>query len=120
MRATLTTICIVLGICIFVAGCNDTTAKLPTWGSQDQVAAENEYDYEYDYDDEEYYGCEQDYYADSEYYDGEYYDDESYDYYDDESYDDEYYSEYDQSGYVAYEPCEHGYWYPHEECDYSD
>ncbi len=110
MRATLTTICIVLGICVFVAGCNDSSANLFNWGKQDQVAAESEYDY--DYDEEGYYGCEEEYYADGESYDGEYYDSESYE--------DEYYSEYDHSDYVAYEPCEHGYWYPHDECEYGD
>ena len=83
MRATLTAICIVLGICVFVAGCNDSSAKLPTWGAQDQVAAESdyEYDYDYEYEEEGYHGCEEEYYADGEYYD-------------DGSYDDEYYSDY--------------------------
>ncbi len=103
MRATLTTICIVLGICVFVAGCNDSSAKLPTWGAQDQVAAESDYEYDYDYNEENYYGCEEEYYTDGEYYGGESYGSESY-------------SDYSQVEYVAYEPCEHGYWYPHEEC----
>ncbi len=94
------TISIVVGIYAFGAGCNSSSANRFNWGKQDQVAAESEYDY--DYDEEGYYGCEEEYYADGEYYG------------------DEYYSEYDQSDYVAYESCEHGYWFPHQECQYSD
>ncbi len=100
MRATLMTISIVVGIYAFGAGCRGSSANLFNWGKQDQVAAESEYDY--GYYQEDYYGCQEDYYADSESYDGEYY------------------SEYDQDDYIAYEPCEHGYWYPHEECEYGD
>ena len=100
MRATLTTISIVVGIYAFGAGCRGGSTNLFNWGKQDQVAAETEHDY--GYYEEDHYGCEEYYDADSEPYDGEYY------------------SEYDDGDYLAYEPCRHGYWYPHEECEYGD
>jgi len=104
MRATVSTVSLLVGICLFVAGCSEKeSANLFNWGQQEQVA--QEYDYEYEYD------CYEDgYYSDA----GEREEEYQEDYYND------YYGQYDTGESVAYGMCEHGYWYPHEDCGYGN
>ena len=111
MRATSICFCILVGLCLFLVGCKDSSANKFNSGENDQFAGDYENDYGY-YDDgyygeENYYDCEEDYYtANGEW--GEYYSGGEWE--------SEYQGDYDEVDYVAYDTCEHGYWYPHEEC----
>ena len=109
MRATSICFVILVGVCLFLVGCKDSSANKFNSGENDQFAGDYEYDYEY-YDDGYYndgFDNEEDYYSANGEWD---------EYYSDYEYEREYQGDYEDAEYVAYDTCEHGYWYSHDEC----